>query len=122
LGTGSNHLWTAFGSTNVAIHGVNTAIELGDVQIALNLGPGLDTSSLPTERRVRHLLEVARAHSLAGRRDDAVSAVLDAEQMAPEQVRHHYLGRQLVLSWVRNAQGLPGLELDRLARRMRIVG
>ena len=32
--------WTAFGPTNVAIHRVNTAMELGDVQIALDLGPG----------------------------------------------------------------------------------
>lgn len=122
LGTDGNHLWTAFGPTNVAIHRVNTAMELGDVQIALDLGPGLDTSALPTERRVRHLLEVARARNLSGRREGAISTVLDAERLAPEQVRHHYLSRQLVLTWVRNTQGSPGVELDRLARRMHVVG
>lgn len=122
MGADKNHLWTAFGPTNVAIHRVNTAMELGDVQIALDLGPNLDTSALPTERRVRHLLDVARAYNLTGRRDAAVSAILDAEQLAPEQVRHHYLGRQLVLTWVRNAQGRQNVEVARIARRMKIVG
>jgi transcriptional regulator with XRE-family HTH domain len=53
LGRDANYLWTAFGPTNVSIHRVNTAMELGDVQIALDIGPALDTSGLPTERRVR---------------------------------------------------------------------
>lgn len=122
LGSDGNHLWTAFGPTNVAIHRVNTAMELGDVQVALNLGPTLDTSALPTERRVRHLLEVARAFNLSGRQDSAIATVLQAERLAPEQIRHHYLSRQLVLTWVRNTQGTPPVELDRLARRMRVVG
>jgi len=122
LGADRNHLWTAFGPTNVAIHRVNTAMELGDVQIALDLGPDLDTSALPAERRVRHLLDVARAYSSTGRQDAALFTVLNAEQLAPEQVRHHYLSRQLVLTWIRNTQGKPSRELDRLARRMHVVG
>jgi hypothetical protein len=97
-------------------------MELGDVQVALDLGPDLDTAALPAERRVRHLLDVARAYNLTGRRDAAVATVLDAERLAPEQVRHHYLSRQLVLTWVRNSQGRPSIEVDRLARRMRVVG
>jgi hypothetical protein len=40
-------------------------MELGDVQIALDLGRSLDTKALPTERRVRHLLDAASAHSPA---------------------------------------------------------
>ncbi|MFL6144920.1 MAG: multiprotein-bridging factor 1 family protein [Labedaea sp.] len=122
LGRDANHLWTAFGPTNVAIHRVNTAMELGDVQIALSIGPDLNTTGLPAERRVRHLLDVARAYNMSGRRNDAIRTVLDAEGMAPEQVRHHYLSRQLVLGWVRNSPGKPGIELDRLARRLHVVG
>jgi hypothetical protein len=122
LGVDGNHLWTAFGPTNVAIHRVNTAMELGDVQIALDLGPDLDTSALPLERQVRHMLDVARAYNVSGGQDAAVATVLDAERRAPDQVRHHYLSRQLVLNWVRNAQGKPPFELDQLARRMHVVG
>ncbi|MFD0414753.1 hypothetical protein [Streptomyces sp. NPDC127108] len=61
LGVDANHVWTAFGPTNVAIHCVTTAGELGDIQIAADLGARIDTSGLPVERRVRHSLEVARA-------------------------------------------------------------
>ncbi|MER6577314.1 hypothetical protein [Nonomuraea sp. NPDC001023] len=39
LGGDANHVWTAFGPTNVRIHQVATAIELGDIQVAVELGP-----------------------------------------------------------------------------------
>lgn len=120
LGGDRNHLWTAFGPTNIAIHRVNTAMELGDIQVALQLGPALDTSELPIERRIRHQLELARAFNLAGRRQDSIDAVLDAERVAPEQIRHHYLSRQLVLTWMRTVQGSPPFVLQALAQRMRI--
>lgn len=53
VGGDSNYLWTAFGPTNVAIHRVNTAMELGDAQLAADLGPDVNTEGLPVERRVR---------------------------------------------------------------------
>lgn len=71
LGADANHLWTAFGPTNVAIHRVATAAELGDLQVAIDLGPRVDTAGLPMERRVRHALEVSRAYSSWNRVDDA---------------------------------------------------
>jgi len=85
LGQDANHLWTAFGPTNVAIHRVATAAELGDVQVALDLGPRVDTTALPMERRVRHALEVARAYSAWNRIDEALTTVLDAERIAPNR-------------------------------------
>ncbi|MQS05719.1 helix-turn-helix domain-containing protein [Streptomyces alkaliphilus] len=121
LGADANHLWTAFGPTNVAIHCVATAGELGDIQIAADLGPRIDTSSLPVERRVRHSLEVARALSSWNRTDDALDALLDAEQIAPEQVRHHYLSRELVIGWIRGTRGRPSQPVADLARRLHIV-
>ena len=101
LGHDANHMWTAFGPTNVAIHRVSAAMELGDVQIAADQGPRVDTSTLPLERRVRHTLELARAYSAQNRTDEALALVLDAEELAPEQVRHHFIPRHLVTSWVR---------------------
>jgi transcriptional regulator with XRE-family HTH domain len=121
LGGDANHLWTAFGPTNVAIHRVNTAMELGDVQIALDLGPTVDTTALPAERRVRHALELARAYSARNRRDDALAVLLDAEQIAPEQVRHHFISRQLVLTWMRQLRRKPSVELAGLAARLRLT-
>lgn len=121
LGVDANHLWTAFGPTNVAIHRFATAAELGDLQVAIDLGPRLDTTDLPMERRVRHALEVARAYSSWNRVDDVQAMLLDAEQMAPEQVRHHFLSRQLALTWVRRQRGKPSAELVSLARRLKVL-
>lgn len=121
LGRDANHMWTAFGPTNVAIHRVATAGELGDLQVALDMGPGIDTTSLPTERRTRHNLEVARAFSSRNRIDEALSLVLEAEFWAPEQVRSHYLARELVLSWVRSQRGRPSRPMAELATRLHVV-
>ncbi|MGY0017615.1 helix-turn-helix domain-containing protein [Streptomyces sp. YJ-C3] len=121
LGTDGNHMWTAFGPTNVSIHKVATAGELGDFQVAAELGPQVDTSGLPVERRVRHNLEVARALTAWNRTDDALNVVLDAEEMAPEQVRHHYMSREIVLGWVRGTRGRPTRSVADLAERLRVI-
>lgn len=121
LGRDDNRVWTSFGPTNVAIHRVSTAAELGDMQVAVDLGPQVDVSALPIERQVRHQLEVARALSAWNRRDDALAVVLAAEKLAPEQVRYHFLSRQLVLHWVRNQRGKPPYALLDLARRLHVA-
>ncbi|MET9969061.1 helix-turn-helix transcriptional regulator [Streptomyces sp. NPDC006356] len=121
LGRDANHMWTAFGPTNVDIHRVATAGEMGDMQVAIDLGPRIDTSSLPTERRTRHNIEVARALSAHNRIDDALAMILEAESWAPEQVRSHYLARELVLTWVRNHRGRPSQAMAGLADRLHVV-
>jgi hypothetical protein len=105
----------------VAVHKVSVAAELGDVQIAAELGPRIDTSSLPAERRVRHALEVARAHSALNRPDEGLGIVLAAEADAPEQVRYHFISRELVLGWVRNSRAKPRPELRQLAERLHVA-
>lgn len=122
LGQDANHMWTAFGPTNVAIHRISTAMELGDVQVAADQGPRVDSSTLPLERRVRHTLEVARAYSAQNRTDDALALVLDAEELAPEQVHYHFISRHLVATWVRQQKGKPSHQLAGVAHRLRIVG
>jgi hypothetical protein len=122
LGQDANHMWTAFGPTNVAIHRISTAMELGDVQIAADQGPRVDSSTLPLERRVRHTLEVARAYSAQNRTAEALALVLDAEELAPEQVRYHFISRHLVTTWVRQQKGKPSHQLAGVAQRLRIVG
>lgn len=122
LGHDANHMWTAFGPTNVAIHRISTAMELGDVQVAADQGPRVDSSTLPLERRVRHTLEIARAYSALNRTDEALALVLDAEELAPEQVRYHFIPRHLVTTWVRQQRGRPGHLLSGVAKRLQIVG
>jgi hypothetical protein len=91
------------------------------MQVAVDLGPQIDTSALPTERRTRHNLEVARALSAHNRMDDAMAKILEAESWAPEQVRNHYLARELVLTWVRNQKGRPSRNLADLANRLHVI-
>ena len=121
LGADANHLWTAFGPTNVAIHRVSTAVELGDLQVAVDLGPRVDVSALPVERRIRHRIEVARAYSAWNRREEALTILLTAEHEAPEQIRHHFISRQLVMRWIRQQRGKPSYHLAELARRLHVV-
>jgi hypothetical protein len=121
LGTDANHLWTAFGPTNVAIHRVATAKELGDFQVAIDLGTSIDASAMPVERRVRHALDVAHAYTARRRAEQAQDVMLRAERVAPEQVRYHAMSRQLVMQWLSQSRGRPSRHLNDLARRMRLV-
>lgn len=86
----------AFGPTNVSIHETTVAMELGDVQRAIAIGAPLDTSTMPVERQVRHAIETARALARWNRIDDALTALLDAEVIGPDQVRYHQLSRDLI--------------------------
>lgn len=47
LGADANHRWTAFGPTNVAIHRVSVAVELGDAAGALAAASAVDPDRLP---------------------------------------------------------------------------
>ncbi|WP_170318782.1 helix-turn-helix domain-containing protein [Allorhizocola rhizosphaerae] len=116
LGSDANHVWTAFGPTNVTIHQVCVALEFGDVQRAIAIGPGLDTTRLPVERRVRHSIEVARAFVRYNQVDEGLFELLNAEQIAPDQVRYHALSRMLVRDIVTRPRP-PRLAVD-LAYRM----
>jgi transcriptional regulator with XRE-family HTH domain len=120
LGRDANHLWTAFGPTNVKIHRVTAAMELGDVQVAIDLGPRIDTHGLPTERRVRHAIETARAYARWNRIDDALAVLLTAERAAPEQVRYHRMSRILVREMIRLPR--PAAGALELASRMGVRG
>lgn len=74
-----NELWTSFGPTNVMIHRVTTSMEFGDTRAALDIGATLDTSALPAERRVRHMMEVARAQCQRNRTDEALTTLFAAK-------------------------------------------
>jgi len=81
----------------------------------------VDVSALPVERRIRHRVEVARAYSAWNRRNEALTILLDVEHDAPEQIRHHFISRQLVLSWIRQQRGKPSHQLAGLTKRLHVV-
>jgi tetratricopeptide (TPR) repeat protein len=87
-----------FGPSNVDIHRVAVAMDLGDAGTALQWAERTNVQLPPgyEERQARCLIDVARAYADQQRDDDAVHTFLEAEEIAPEEVRTHRL-TQLVL-------------------------
>jgi transcriptional regulator with XRE-family HTH domain len=108
-----NDFWFAFGPTNVAIHRVWLATELGDPIDALRQAAHVDDTALPgelAERRASHLITVAWSHYLRRHDDDALSALTAARAVAPEQLmfthRVHDMLRQMLRRDRRRRRGL----------------
>src|SRR5262249_25475725 len=94
-----NEHWSAFGLTNVRIHEVSALADMhsgGLVVEAANQIPYDALMRLPRERRASHLLDKTRGYLQWGKRDEAASALLDADQLAPEEVRCRRMTRQIV--------------------------
>ncbi|MBI1758777.1 MAG: hypothetical protein HYR62_06085 [Actinobacteria bacterium] len=119
LGGDGNHLWTAFGPTNVAAHELSVLVEVGDLTAATRVAAHQDMRGLPRERQVRHDLEVARIWTATGRDADAVDLVAAAEQQAPDQVRHHFITRALLDTWLHHPIG-HRRAVGQLAHRVRL--
>jgi tetratricopeptide (TPR) repeat protein len=117
LSEGRNDYNTEFGPANVSLQEVAIAVDLGDAGRALRAADAVDTSGLSAERRARLLIEVARAHAQRRQTDEAVTTLLQAEQITSELVRGHVLVRQLVADLL-TMQDPPGAELRDLARRL----
>jgi hypothetical protein len=117
VGPGRNDFNTEFGPANVAIHAVAVAVELGDAGEALERAAGVDVDGLSPERRARFLVDVARAHAQRRARAEAVAALLEAEQIAPEQIRDHPRVRVLVRDLLQGPDRRADLELRDLAGR-----
>ena len=120
LGYDGNECFTAFGPTNVHLHQVAVLLDLGDgagaVQAARQVTPeGLNR--LPKERRANYYLDVTRGHSLAGHCDEAISTLLTAESLFPDEIRCRPIAIDLLDTLRRSASGTRAQELDQLAAR-----
>jgi transcriptional regulator with XRE-family HTH domain len=117
LGEGRNDYNTEFGPANVGLYEIAVAVELGDAGRAVRTAATVDTAGLSAERRARMLIDVARAHAQRRQVGEAVAALLQAEDITPEQLRSHDLVRQLV-SDLLTMQDPPSRELRDLAGRL----
>jgi transcriptional regulator with XRE-family HTH domain len=120
LGGGRNDYTTEFGPANVELFEIAVAVELGDAGRALRVAGAVDTSGLSAERRTRMLMDVARANAQRRQVADAVAALRQAEEIAPELLRGHYLVRQIVSDLLTMADP-PGEELRALSVRLSIA-
>jgi len=117
VGPGRNDYNTEFGPANADLYEIAIAVELGDAGRALRTAESVDTTGLSPERRARMLIDVARARAQRRQPDQAVAALRQAEDITPEQIRGHYLARQIV-SDLLTMQDPPSDELRELAVRL----
>jgi len=126
LETDLNEHWSAFGTTNVLVHRVSALADMQSggrvIEAAADISYG-DMMHLPRERRASHLLDITRGHLQAGQRDEAAAALLDADQLAPEEVRCRDLTRQIITDLVRSyPRGLtPMVSVTKLARAVGVA-
>ena len=119
LGRDANHLWTAFGPTNVAVHRVAAAVAGDDIATAEQWVERIDPTELPSERQVRYLFDVAMIAVHRNQTDTAIATILEAERHAPEQVYHHVMAQQIIGHLRNSKAGRQDPRLAQLDRRNR---
>jgi hypothetical protein len=99
LGEDANHAWTAFGPTNVRIHRVSVAAELGNPGEALRAAAAVDPTQLADglrSRRAQVYLDLAWAQAQRKRDAEATLHLLEAERAAPAAIRYNAMVRDLL--------------------------
>jgi hypothetical protein len=96
VGEGRNDYNTEFGPTNVGLHEVSVAVDLGDAGVALRAAASVDPSGLSAERQTRFRIDVARAYAQRRQLDEAVASLLTACELSPQMFRAMPLVKQLV--------------------------
>jgi transcriptional regulator with XRE-family HTH domain len=118
LGADHNHYWSCFGPTNVQLHRAAAAVELGDGRAAVATHErvrGRELAALMPERRVHHLLDVARGCAQLGDLQRAVELLVESDRLAPAELRSRPRARDIVSDVMRRTRGEPPAALRELA-------
>ncbi|MET9734272.1 helix-turn-helix transcriptional regulator [Streptomyces sp. NPDC006458] len=109
--------WTMFGPTNVELHRVDMLVRFEDGWSALEAADAIGPEAfagLSRERQAGHRVAMARASLLTRRKEAAAQELLEADRLAPEDVRSRPSTVDLVKDVV-GATPNPGGELRVLA-------
>ncbi|MEV4760887.1 helix-turn-helix domain-containing protein [Micromonospora sp. NPDC049559] len=124
LGTDQDRYWTSFGPTNVRLHRIAAAVELGEgghaIEIHTRIDPR-DLGGLPPERRAQHLLDLARAYLQTGDTVRAGRALVDGERVAPAEIRYRPAARATMTDLLRAIGGTPPGPVPELAAHMGVT-
>ncbi|MFI7022219.1 helix-turn-helix domain-containing protein [Micromonospora sp. NPDC049900] len=106
VGDGHDHHRTGFGPTAVQTARVTAAVELGDGGDAVAWHEKATDRDgwrwLPVEYRAAHLIDAARAYLHT---DDSINAgrtLMEADRLAPAEIRHRPAGRNVLAQIVRD--------------------
>ncbi len=121
IGEDRNDYDTEFGPSNVAIHAVSVAVELGDAGHALDLARDINTGNLSAERQSRYLIDLAAAHAMRRQIGESLRDLQEAERIAPEQTRAHRVARDVTRDLLQLSSLRPRPELRELADRLGIL-
>ena len=120
----ANHLGTAFGPVNVALHAISTSLRLGDPRTPTETGEALDTAAMPiglVGRRTQVNLDLARAYAMCRKDAAAVNLLLTAERLSPQLVRYDRATRDVLTELLRREHRPSTPELRPLARRAGVI-
>ncbi|KIR66281.1 helix-turn-helix domain-containing protein [Micromonospora haikouensis] len=100
VGDGHDHHHTGFGPTAVELARAAAAVEWGDGRDAVARHEKATARDgwrwLPAEHRAAHLLDTARAYLQADDPVNAGRALMEADRIAPAEIRHRPAGRDVL--------------------------
>jgi transcriptional regulator with XRE-family HTH domain len=120
----ANHLGTAFGPVNVAIHAISASLRLGDPRTAAETGEALDLAAMPAGlvgRRTQVNLDLARAYAMTRKDAAAVNLLLAAERLGPQLVRYDPATCDVLTELLRREHRPSTPDLRPLARRAGVI-
>jgi len=120
----TNHMGTAFGPVNVAIHTISASLKLGDARTATETGEALHLAALPVGlvgRRTQVNRDLARAYAMSRKDAAAVNLLLAAERLSPQLVRYDQATRNLLTELLRREHRPSTPELRPLAQRAGVI-
>ena len=120
----ANHMGTAFGPVNVAIHAISASLRLGDPRTAAQTGEALDLAAMPAGlvgRRTQVNLDLARAYAMTRKDAAAVNLLLAAERLSPQLVRYDPATRDVIIELLRREHRPSTPDLRPLARRAGVI-
>jgi transcriptional regulator with XRE-family HTH domain len=124
LGGDENCYATNFGPTDVVFYKVAADVELGEgpraVSLHEQLDPG-DFAAMMPERRAHHLLDVSRAYAQVGDVARATETIIEADRLAPSEIRCRPISHELVSDVLRRSRTHAAPALCELADLMGVT-
>lgn len=107
--------WLSFGPANVAVHEVSAHVEMRRYGKALEKSRAVRLPhDWPLSRRAHFYIDRARAEMETGRSDAALTSLMAARKLAPQQTRYHPGARETINGLVAQRRRTPD-SLDNMA-------